>query len=165
LRGPVCLRCITYYCVPTAYITSRACSNITLLTAASTALGLTVLLLLTAHSLFTPGTRGRSYCCSRHTVYTYLGLAVLLLLLTAHSLFILGTHGPAVAHGTQPIHTLLTKDSRSTAYGISKPMLAYLFLQVGVLGQPFRTRIFAHFSLSIFCTLCLGLCALCLKNL
>jgi hypothetical protein len=79
----------------------------------------------------------RPYCCSRHTVYSNLGLTVLLLL-TAHSLFILGTHGPTVAHGTQSIHTwdsrssllLLTAHSLfilgthgPTVHGISKPML------------------------------------------
>jgi hypothetical protein len=37
----------------------------------------------------------RSYCCSRHAVYSYLGLAVLLLL-TAHIPFKFGTRGPAV---------------------------------------------------------------------
>jgi hypothetical protein len=45
-------------------------------------------------------------------------------------------------------------------YSYSKHIIkAYLFLQVGVLGQSLRTRIFAHFSLGIFANFALGIFA------
>jgi hypothetical protein len=134
-------------------------------------LGLAVLLLITAHSLFKLGAHGpavahgtqpirtwdsRPCCCSRHTVYSYLGLAVLMLL-TAHSLYTLGTHGPAKHHLCY---------SKRYFYSYSKHIVGLSFPS----GRRTRAA-FAHSHLcTLFlehlCTLCLRhLCTLCLENL
>jgi hypothetical protein len=92
----------------------------------------------TGGSLFKLGTRGPPYCCSRHTVYSYLGLAVLLLL-TAYSLCTLGTHGPAKHHlcyskryfysHSKPIVGLYFPSGRRTRAALAHSHLCTLFLE------------------------------------